>query len=248
MSVLWPRLASSAATAVYTEMCDTGDTPAPSRRHPAQIFAATGGRRATDDDIDKVRELITTTAQSNGFGGDAGQTDLIRFDRQLAPLLVEQMGVVPAEASNKLVWSFLTLVVAPDVTAWRFGYANRERWVCTDLTRHMFSRLWWQAFLLTTKLGDARDTTLLDQLSESDLNQLLERTRLGGQRPLVQAIAKAVIAAPADIARRDLIREVSLRMLRRMAHTEHMSLTEAQLELAVGETAEAVINALRSRN
>ena len=245
VSVLWPRLPTSTADAVFEEMTSSELHAEPQLEHPARIFSATGGRRATPEDLSAVRELVVRTAEANGFGSSEGTIGHIPFDRQLAPLLVDHMGIVPAEASNKSVWTYLSLVVAPDVTAWRFGYRNKERWIATDLTRHMFSRLWWQAYLLTNQVGDTRDTRLLNQLSESDLNQLLERTRLGGQRRLVQTLASAVINAPADLPRRDLIRETTLRTLRMMAFIEYSALTDEQLLTAVQRTLDDVAVVLR---
>lgn len=245
MSVLWPRLPEASAAAIYDNLAISGLVSDPAIQHAAQIFAATGGRRANDDDVRAVRNLIVEAAARHGFPSSDDPRQLISFDRDLAPKLVGRMGVVPAEAASKSVWSFLALVVAPDVTMWRFGAQNRERWICTDLTRHMFSRLWWQAYLLTNPTSEGRDTSILDQLNESELNQLLERTRLGGNRELVQAVARAVLGAPDDVARRDLIREVSLRTLRRMAHTEYSALDEAQLGAEIDRTLQQVIEALR---
>lgn len=243
MSSLWPRLPVTAARTLLDEYTKTGTTPTGTLDHPARIYAATGGIRVASAEVGAIRSIIVETAKANGFNNDSNDQH-IRFDRQLAPQLVDSMGMVPAEASNKAVWTYMAVVVAPDVTSWRFGFGNDERWIASDLTRQMFSRLWWQAYLLTNRIGDRRDTGLLDALSESDLNQLLERTRLGGQRPVVQAIAAAVIAAPAHLPRRDVIRETTLRALRRMAFTEFMSLSEEQLNAAVSELVDEVAGAL----
>ncbi len=226
MSILWPRLPAATAEVLLERIRADRRRPEPTEglSHSANLFAAVGGQRADGDLVASVRQRTLDTATAHGFPSDTTpQADLIRFDRALAPILLDTMGIVPAEAGNKHIWTNLALVIAPDITAWRFGFTNTERWIASDLTRHMFSRLWWQAFLLGT------DDGLLDQLSESDLNQLLERTTLGGMRPVVQALARAVVDGPEDVSRRDLIRESALRLRRRMVFIDHMALSEAHL-------------------
>ncbi len=161
--------------------------------------------------------------------------------------MVDLMGIVPAEAANRQVWSFLSLVVAPDVTRWRFPGSNRERWIASDTTRHMFSRLWWQAYLLIEVHGGVQDTSLMDSLAESDLNQLLERTTLGGSRPLVRHLAHAVVNCRHPLSRRELMRESAIRVRRRMAFIDHLALDDVQLELEVSQVVAAAADALMAR-
>ncbi|MET8462784.1 hypothetical protein [Micromonospora zamorensis] len=56
--------------------------------------------------------------------------------------------------------------------------------MATDLTRHTWAWLWWQAVVF------ARHEQILVVLSESDLNQLLERRSIGGNpRSYVRLLA-----------------------------------------------------------
>lgn len=212
--------------------------------HAANYYAAVGGQRADRELIRKVRQLIVEEANAAGFPERSSPAH-IGFDRALAPRLVDVMGIVPAEAANKNVWTNLALVIAPDITAWRFGFNNQERWIASDLTRHMFSRLWWQAYLLSD--GTVEGDELLTELAESDLNQLLERTTLGGMRPVVRVLARAVVEGPEDINRRDLIREAALRLRRRMVFIDHMALTPSQLDAEVRGVTRQAVASLRSR-
>jgi len=212
---------------------------------PAQIYAATGGVRATDQEIEILRDAVVEVARAYGFPDDVQAP--VTFDRLLAPQMVDLMGIVPAEAANRQVWSFLSLVVAPDVTRWRFPGSNRERWIASDTTRHMFSRLWWQAYLLVEVRGGVQDTTLMDSLAESDLNQLLERTTLGGSRPLVRQLARSVVGCSHPVGRRELMRESAIRVRRRMAFIDHLALDDVQLELEVSQVVAAAADALMAR-
>ena len=112
-----------------------------------------------------------------------------------------------AEAGNRGVWSFVSLIALPHPTAWRFGTRNIERWIASDLTRHTWARLWWQAVVFENELD------LPNALTESDLNQLLERRSIGGDARLVRALGWAIVnESTGDVPRRYLIRDVTLRL------------------------------------
>lgn len=204
-------------------------------------YASTGGIRASHVELEGVRHAIIETAGDHGFPG-AG--DMIAFDRAMAIRLLDLMSMADGEALQRPVWSGTSLVLVPDVTYWRFvrdhDKWNAERWVCTDRTRHMIARLWWQARQLTTPTPDGRDSTLLDGLSESELNHLTERTSIGGCAPLVRAMANAVLGLPPEQRQREIVREGALLLLRRIGAVDPCSLTEAQLTaVALGALAAA---------
>ena len=217
MSVLWPRLTASVAFAMYTEASQGQLTPA--RSHPAQFFAPVGGRRATSNEVALMASEVRRLAEEFGFPRRSVASARIAFDRAAAPLVRESMDLSWSEAAARDVWSFLALVALPDVTSWRFGSDNPERWVASDPTRHTWSRLWWQAVVFEG------DFALLAELSESDLNQLLERRRIGGDPRLARALARAVVSRTVDgEGRRQIIRDVTARVRRRLAWADMYSL------------------------
>lgn len=238
MSRLWPRLEHPIATALLAEL--QARTPDEVRSahaisHPAVTYASTGGIRVNSADLEALRAAIIETAGAHGFP-DAG--DPIAFDRAMAVRLLDIMPMADGEALQRPVWSFVALVLAPDVTYWRFvrdhDKWNAERWVCTDRTRHMFARLWWQARQLTVPTSDGRDSSLLDGLSESELNHLTERISIGGCGPLVRAMAGAVLRLPPEHRQRDVVRQGSLRLLRATGAIDPYSLSEDQLNALAG--------------
>lgn len=249
MSTLWPRLAASPAQMLLAELraLDPADLPRrAATSHRAQRFASTGGRRASTTDLDKVRSTIRATAEAHGYPDLAPDADRVQFDRCLAPALLDVMPMAAGEALNRSVWNFTSIVLAPDVTHWRMGYGNTERWVCSDRTRHMYARLWWQARQLTLDGPDGLDTSLLDQLSESELNQLLERTSIGGNKPLVTALARAIVALDPGRRRREVVRDTSLRLLRLTTVIDPYALHPHQLDQLVGQALNDTLAALRS--
>ncbi|WP_031035167.1 DUF6339 family protein, partial [Streptomyces sp. NRRL WC-3725] len=100
-------------------------------------------------------------------------------------VLHRDSGIVPAEAVAGDLWAFLSLVVLPDVSAWRFADLHRDRVLGTDVTRHVFGRLWWRAHLLYDEDGGREDLyASLSVLNESDFDQIYaRRTSIGGGPP-----------------------------------------------------------------
>ncbi|MFI6328534.1 hypothetical protein ACIBBG_09615 [Micromonospora chersina] len=221
MSELWPHLPAVVAAAMYIQL-KNGDAPAPRSSHPDQIWAPVGGRVSTN----RVRGLVdalTSLGEKYGFPESAVPEARVAFDRSAAAILRSHMDLSWAEAGNRDLWSFTSLVALPHLTKWRFGTDNRERWVATDLTRHTWARLWWQAVVF------AEHEQILAALTESDLNQLLERRSIGGDPRLVRETARAVTELSGNAPRRRVIRDVTLRLMRYLAFVDVRALTDQQI-------------------
>ncbi len=221
MSELWPRLPEVVAARIYSEI-EAGAVPEPGATHEEQTWGPVGGR-VHPKQIKALVDAVTALAHDNGFPSPARPDARVKFDRSAAAIIREHMNLAWAEAGNRDLWSFTSLVALPHVTMWRFGAGNRERWVATDMTRHTWARLWWQAVVFAGRAD------VLAALSESDLNQLLERRSIGGDPRLVAAIARAVIDAPGGLGRRELIRDVTARIRRYLAFVDVRALDEDQV-------------------
>jgi hypothetical protein len=234
MTVLWPRLPEAVAVEEYEKVVAGAELDS-AVHHPEQIYAPVGGR-VTETTVRALSDEVTALAQRHGYPRRAPDAERIAFDRACAPLLRGHMDLSWAEAGNRGVWSFLSLVIFPHLTSWRFGTTNKERWLASDLTRHTWARLWWQAVVF------ADDAALLNALTESDLNALLERRSIGGDPRLVRALGWAVVETPSEaIPRRDLIRDVTRRLRRHLVFIDVRALTEPQLrQMCAALAAEAV--------
>lgn len=222
MSELWPHLPEVVGATVYTEILASGHPPTPSYSHPEQTWAPVGSRVSEA----RIRQLIdSTTALAQGFGFPvpAGPDARVAFDREAAKAVRAHMDLSWSEAGSRDLWSFLSLIALPDITMWRFGPDNRERWLASDLTRHTWSRLWWQAVVF-----EGHDDLLIT-LSESDLNQLLERRSIGGDPRLAREIARAVVHGAENVPRRPLIRDVTRRLRRYLAFLDTRALSDEQV-------------------
>ncbi len=223
MSVLWPRLVRPVATAAFSTIV-TNQSAQAAAYHPEQVYAPIGGRRATTTEIQTMINTTTAVAASFGFPAPASDTQKIGFDRAVAQVVRDGVAITWAEAGSRDVWSFVSIVALPHLTMWRFGTRNPERWIASDLTRHTWARLWWQDVVFDF------DPELLPLLTESDLNQLLERRSIGGDARLVCAIARAVLERVAEGAdRRVLFRSVTARVRRRLAFIDPRALSDQDI-------------------
>jgi hypothetical protein len=233
MNELWPRLSTGAARIEFDAIRSVDPVRLQgTTAHPHQTFAATGGVRVERAIVSELAEKIEELATQRGHPKPTAVESRIDFDRAAAESLFGTMNITAFEASQHGVWNFLALVVMPRITWWRFGTDNVERWVASDLTRHMFSRLWWQAFTFGIPQRDgSTDYALLKALSESELNQLTERKSLGGNHRLVRAIAKELQTI--TTSRRDMLRPLATKIRRLTPFVDFSALTDSQMELHV---------------
>jgi len=112
------------------------------------------------------------------------------FDLDVARILHERCGLVAGEAAVRDIWVFLALVLLPDVSYWRYPRPPVDRILGTDITRHVWGRLWWRAHLLARPAANGR-YDLLDTFGEAAFDQIFARRRsIGGSRTLVRALAE----------------------------------------------------------
>ncbi|GIJ34439.1 hypothetical protein Vse01_35870 [Micromonospora sediminimaris] len=169
------------------------------------------------------------------------KTNGTAFDRLLAPALYRQMAIVPADAASEEVWSFLSLVLLPDVALWRWPNLLRrpgyERII--GRPRNVFRRLWTRVHSLGEDLGA--------QLYEDEAVAILERPTLGAHPRVARAIAHGHLttAGEAGAARTDILR-ITARRLRRLAVVVSLeSLDDTQLAQLVERYTKEAIDQLR---
>ncbi|WP_090599120.1 hypothetical protein [Mycobacterium lentiflavum] len=213
----------SVAKAEYQGIVELSRSPEPRNRHPDQVYSPIGAH-VPDGTVQALINDLTLIAKEYGYPGASSARQRVEFDRAAARRLLESMSITWADAGNPRLWSFVSLIALPHLTWWRFGPENNERWIATDLTRHTWARLWWQAVVFRGHEG------LLDQLSESDLNQLLERRVIGGDPRLARCLAQAIVSGVGEEAkRRALIRDVTKRMRRLLAFVDALALDGEQV-------------------
>ncbi|WP_305787362.1 DUF6339 family protein [Symbioplanes lichenis] len=240
MSTLYPRLPASAANERYAEIKDRSpaelvkDTDS---THLAQYFAPTGGTRVTAERLARLRELIVDLAEKKGFPHEPLGRSVHEFDTALARTLHTDMDLVPAEASVRPIWAFLALVLLPDVSVWRFPRLPGDRVLATDITRHVFGRLWWRAELLHEETRPDDPYHLLDVFPERNFDQILARRRsIGGSPELIRALAKEWPKNWPDTGETEALQDVLKYLMRRGAFQDLFGMPESLLRPEVSRT------------
>jgi hypothetical protein len=143
------------------------------------------------------------------------------------------------------MWAFLALVVLPDVAVWRFPNPPADRVLATDITRHVFGRLWWRAELLHDPSAESDAYHLLDVFSERNFDQILARRRsIGGSPELVRALALEWPRLWIGSNETEVLRDTLKHLMRRGAFQDLFGLPEHLLR---GEVAEILRRAKTER-
>ena len=218
MALLYPRLLVGQAKPLHEEYKKLLLPELARRagtRHDSAVYIATGGDRATDSDLRAMRERVLALARNSGFPEAPSRAARARFDLDLAAMLHADLDLTPAEAASGDVWAFLALVVLPDVAHWRYPRPPRDRILATDLTRHVFGRLWWRAQLIHDP-DSTRPYAALEILGEAAFDQIYARRKaLGGSPHLVRGILRVWEKLTFDdVNERELLRDFLKRLLR----------------------------------
>jgi hypothetical protein len=238
---LFPRLPNRFAKDVFAEQSALAlDEIQGATSHPLLIWPATGANRISDSELSALRSRLIEVADENGYPAPLARAAQAPLDIGLARILWETAGLSPAEAGFGDVWSFLALVLGPEVVWWRAtGSTNVERYVATDLTRHTLARLWWRAHLFTWGLADPEEGWELwrsSAIGEAELDQI--QTRRGGYGRSPKAFRSLVRVYPAvvrladdiEVSRRTFWRQAYLRWILRLgAFTNFSGMAESDL-------------------
>lgn len=209
--------------------------------HPAAEYYATGNR-VPEGQLRGIAEAVRAKADELGFPRPPGTARQGRFDRAMPALLYKNMRIVPADAASEGVWSFLTLILLPDVAVWRFRQQTQERLI--GRPRNVFRRYWWRARSLGASPGDPAS-----ELGEDQLVQIMERPSICGSRKLARTFARIVIRAATrdpDVGIEPLMRDAAKRLVRLTPFVCFEALPEDQLTSQLSGLVETSTAALKA--
>lgn len=183
-----------------------------------------------------LRDSIVSLANEFGFPhNEVNKNVSAKFDRAAAGILYDNLNLLLAEAASSDVWSFLTLVLLPDVAKWRFpnkkGYEDYERWLGTD--RNVFRKLWWREGTLGRELSS--------QLGEDETVAIMERPRLGGNPDLARAMASSFLEMSKrypHVSRQEIMRKGALNVRRLVPLISFEMLSSSELQAKILEVYE----------
>lgn len=196
--ILLPRLSGAAAEDLIDRFLDEG--PAnwtgfrPDDLPGAVRFAATGGSRVGRDELIALRKTVWQAAKENGLEAGGSRDSRARFDAELGIRFAKLPLLASGEALRDDFWTFMGVVLAPDVVHRRFATA-RQRYL--GGVRNTFQRMWLRARVLDRGIEHPRRWQLLTDLTEDALVQITERPSIGADPKLARAVAEAWLRAGA---------------------------------------------------
>ncbi|WP_018144856.1 hypothetical protein [Thioalkalivibrio sp. AKL6] len=188
---LFPRLDTFSAREIWEDYSsDLDRIPEWDIHHPAVTYTQTGGSKVTDGRLRGIRSRLVEIAGECGFPERAPREATTRFDLLAARYLSEESGIPVCEAMRQDIWAYFSLILAPDITDWRFDGRPRERW--TSGIRNTFGILWRRGYLIGVDHQDGRGGgwKTLEALTQDALVQIMERTSLTSDPKTARIIAE----------------------------------------------------------
>ncbi|RLP11033.1 hypothetical protein [Propionibacterium australiense] len=156
----------------------------------------TGGAAASPSDLERWRQGIVERVGGIDARSREGRDEL---GVQLGRAIQEIICPIPADAAHDGTWSYLALVVFPDVVnrRWPGEWVNgqftlpAERWIGRQTTgrdRNYLKLAWRRWVVLGEVMSEARPL-----LGEDEFGALLERTAVARNKRLVVAAARVII-------------------------------------------------------
>lgn len=213
----FPRLRMSDALPLAESLVASPADVRPDTRHPNQIYAPLGGPVVDESVLHRTREAVLEAVDEARAAHDSappgeGITWKTRFDVHVGCALHEQLPMCRSEAAAEGVWSWLTLVLLPDVVPHRHPKPTTKRLM--GGLRNVFSVTWWPVEVL----GRLVEPESGRALQVDEIVGLFERRTLSRDNALAVDYVTALRTLPAK-DRMTTSREFAKAVRRVGAHT-----------------------------
>lgn len=231
-SLIYPRLPWSVAEALIHERVgftrsqleDASET-----FHPKAPTARIG-TPVSQEQLALLRDQVRSSLKKvhTEFPWPVPKSRVAEFDRILGACLYNHMSIVPSDAAAEGVWSFLTLVLLPEVGPWRFPGAGAKRY--RGVHRNVLRRTWWRAHVLGPELGGSSASS--PYLGEDELVQIFERSSLAANPHIAKSIVASIRSDDhtLPVGRSEFVRDLTRRLLRLMPLVSFDALDEGSFD------------------
>jgi Family of unknown function (DUF6339) len=195
-------------------------------------------------DLMILREQVIADLQRAGFtlGRKLSTDDKAIWDRTLGASLFTNLRIPLAQIGDPGVWTYLTLFVFWEFPTWRFPKKEEKDepdLVDTGTTksnkkpylrssggpRNVLRKCWDRAFVLGPDLGLDGHPATVQSLGEDELVNIFERTTIGNNRVLAEAIVDTIFRKrPIRKDRMDIVRKFTKAVLRKTPTTHFASM------------------------
>ncbi|WP_295803310.1 DUF6339 family protein [uncultured Corynebacterium sp.] len=212
--------------------------------HEMAFYDAKATERASDAQLAQLRDKLMNLAVQAGFPEPLARGKVRDFDQPASDILFSEIDLLPSEAANQEIWNFLTLILLPDIAAWRYPNSQKkpdfERWLGTD--RNVFRKLWWRE----VTLGKKHNTLV----GEDEAVGIMERPSLSSNPNVARAIVTAfdsVYKDFPDLGRTGVMRAVMVSVRRLLPLIDFEFYSEDELAEFLKEVAYAACVAYAER-
>jgi hypothetical protein len=195
-------------------------------------------------DLMNLRERVISDLINAGFtvGKKLSTEDKAVWDRTLGASLFTNLRIPLAQIGDPGVWTYLTLFVFWEFPTWRFPKKEEKDepdLVDTEPTksnkkpylrssggpRNVLRKCWDRAFVLGPDLGLDGHPATVQSLGEDELVNIFERTTIGNNRVLAEAIVDTIFRKrPIRKERMDIVRKFTKAVLRKTPTTHFASM------------------------
>lgn len=208
MSTLIPQLPDSAALPLMAEMALCSDPsslePGSELRNSQAYVMPTGGFPVQEAALKQLRDFIVDAARQHGFPQKRPRS-FLGFELQVAEILAAWdplwiHGSPSGESLRNACWTFLTVVVLPDVALWRWPTSNGgetdKAWMGRMIGggRNAFQRIYRRVLSLDRGPSHPDRWGLIRELREDDFSNILERPSLGSNPHVAVCLAEEYLA------------------------------------------------------
>ena len=205
---LLPQLPSIKAKVILEDIasksnCETLD-PKGNFKVEGIFYVPTGGQIINDENLEKLRNNVLEKAKEYGFPS-TNQKSFLEFEYEVAKILSNWSylwidGEPSGESFRNDFWSYLSIVIMPDIVSWRWGFPPEgeptKSWSVRFIGggRHAFQRIFRRILSLDRGPSHEDRFGLIRELKEDDFSNILERTSLGSNSRIAIPLAEEYLA------------------------------------------------------
>ena len=205
---LLPQLPSIKAKVILEDIasksnCETLD-PKGNFKVEGIFYVPTGGQIINDENLEKLRNNVLEKAKEYGFPS-TNQKSFLEFEYEVAKILSNWSylwidGEPSGESFRNDFWSYLAIVLMPDIVSWRWGFPPEgeptKSWSVRFIGggRNAFQRIFRRILSLDRGPSHEDRFGLIRELKEDDFSNILERTSLGSNSRIAIPLAEEYLA------------------------------------------------------
>ena len=168
------------------------------------FYVPTGGQIINDENLEKLRNNVLEKAKEYGFPS-TNQKSFLEFEYEVAKILSNWSylwidGEPSGESFRNDFWSYLSIVIMPDIVSWRWGFPPEgeptKSWSVRFIGggRNAFQRIFRRILSLDRGPSHEDRFGLIRELKEDDFSNILERTSLGSNSRIAIPLAEEYLA------------------------------------------------------